>query len=87
MKRNILLFNVAYYFIIILLFLQGKSDPSSSLGIGILILGFWAVALIGLLILVTKRVIVAETALDKVGVFTATPVLCLLFLSFPSLTA
>ena len=74
MNRNIILFNLVYYLVVVLLFLQGKKDPSSSLGIGFLIVGFWSVAIIALLFLMSKKIIVPRTVLDKIGIIAATPV-------------
>lgn len=78
MNLKILIFNLAYYLIVVILYLQGKQDPSSSLGYGFLILGFWAVASIVLVVLIMKKIIVPKTLLDKIGIFTATPIVCLL---------
>jgi hypothetical protein len=77
MNYRIIIFNLVYYSVIFLLYLQGKQDPSSSLGYGFLILGFFVAALITLLVLMVKKTIVPKTILDKIGIFTATPILCL----------
>jgi len=76
MNKKILFFNLVFYAITVALYYQGKQDPSSSLGYGIFIIGFWAVALLTLIILLTKKVIQPKTNVDKIGVITETPILC-----------
>src|SRR5664279_2567155 len=76
MNRKILFFNIVFYFVTFAFYNQGKQDPSSSLGYGFFIIGFWAVALLTLIILLTKKAIQPKTILDKIGIVTATPVLC-----------
>jgi glucan phosphoethanolaminetransferase (alkaline phosphatase superfamily) len=78
MNINILVFNILFYFVTLLLYYNGKQDPSSSLGYGFLIVAFWGVSLLVLLILLSKKVIQPKTILDKVGVVTATPLVCLI---------
>lgn len=78
MNKGLLLFNIIFYLITLTLYYQGKQDPSSSLGYGFFIVGFWVVALVTLLILLTKRVIQPKTMLDKFGIVTATPILCII---------
>ena len=76
MNKRLLLFNIIFYAITLTFYYQGKQDPSSSLGYGFFILGFWAVALLTLVILLTKKVIQPKTIVDKIGIVTATPTLC-----------
>lgn len=78
MNGNILIFNFIFYFITLLFYYQGKQDPSSSLGYGLFIIVFWGVSIVTLIILLTKKIIQPKTTLDKLGVVTATPVLCIL---------
>ena len=76
MNKRLLLFNVIFYAITLIFYYQGKQDPSSSLGYGFFIVGFWAVALVALIIFLAKKVIQPKTILDKIGIVTATPILC-----------
>jgi len=78
MNGKIIVFNFIFYLITLLFYYQGKQDPSSSLGYGFFIFGFWGVSIVTLIILLAKKVIQPKTILDKIGVVTATPVLCLL---------
>jgi len=78
MDKKLLFFNIVYYAITLLLFQAGRQNPSSSLGYGIFILVFWVFAAILLMILVTTKVIKSKSWLDKLGIFTATPALCLI---------
>jgi hypothetical protein len=81
MNRKILLFNLVFYTVTLLFFAAGEADPSSSLGYGLFIGMFWiAAAIVLIAFLVTKR-LRAKTIADKIGVVTATPVLCLIFLA------
>lgn len=77
MNKLILLFNIIFYGITLTFYYQGKQDPSSSLGYGFLIVGFWGVALVTLIIFLIKKVIQPKTILDKIGIVTATPILCI----------
>ena len=64
----------------------GRDDPSSSLGYGYFIIGFWIIAAIVLILLLIKKVIHPKSILEKIGIFTATPILSIavvwLILSF-----
>jgi glucan phosphoethanolaminetransferase (alkaline phosphatase superfamily) len=86
MNRKIILFNIIYYGVIISLIALGREDSSSSLGYGYFILFFIVVAAIILIFLLTKKVIRPKSLFEKIGVFTATPVLIfiglLIFLFF-----
>lgn len=75
MNLNLLLFNITYYFITFLLYQQTQEDPSTSLGIAFFTAFFWIVAGILLLVLYNKQVIKIETIPDRIGMFTATPIL------------
>ena len=75
MNLNLLFYNIAYYFVTILLFQQARQDPSSSLSVAFLVLAFWIVAGIALFVLYKRRVIKVETWVDRIAMFTATPVL------------
>ena len=75
MNLNLLFFNIAYYFITFLLYQRIQQDPSSSLGVAFFGLFFWIVAGILLMVLYRKRVIKVETFLDRIGMFTVTPIL------------
>jgi hypothetical protein len=76
MNKRLLYFNIIFYAVTLAFYYQGKQDPSSSLGYGFFIVGFWGIALVTLIILLTKKVIQPKTILDKIGIVTATPVLC-----------
>lgn len=76
MNKRLLLFNIIFYAITLTFYCQGKQDPGSSLGYGFFIIGFWGFALVTLIILLTKKVIQPKTILDKIGIVTATPILC-----------
>ncbi len=78
MNKRILFFNIAFYFITFVFYYLGKQDPSSSLGYGFFMIGFWTVALLTLILLLAKKVIQPKTILDKIGIITATPVLCVI---------
>ena len=82
MNKRLILFNVIFYAITLTLYYQGRQDPSSSLGYGFLIIAFWALALLTLIIFLTKNVIQTETILDKIGAITATPILCVAAIGF-----
>ncbi|WP_333819796.1 hypothetical protein [Ohtaekwangia sp.] len=77
MGTRILIFNVIYYSIILFLINLGWNDPSSSLGYGYFILFFWIVAGIVLAALLYTKVLQPESTLEKIGIFTATPVVCI----------
>jgi hypothetical protein len=77
MNKRLLFFNIIFYAITLTFYYQGKQDPSSSLGYGFFIMFFWGVALVTLIVLLTKKVIQPKTILDKIGIATATPLLCI----------
>ncbi|RXK80482.1 hypothetical protein [Filimonas effusa] len=56
-------------------------DPGSSLGYGYFTLIFWIVAAVILILLLIKKIIYPQSVPDKIGVFTATPVLCIVFIT------
>jgi hypothetical protein len=66
--------------------MMGRENPSSSLGYGFFIVGFWIVAAVVLVFFLIKKIIRPKSVLDKIGVFMATPVLSIvsvwLILSF-----
>lgn len=74
MNSRIIIFNVIYYLIEILLLVQTKMDESSTLGYIYFLAIFWLIAFITLIVLLMRKVIKPQSFLDKVGVFTATPV-------------
>jgi heme exporter protein D len=78
MNKGLILFNIIFYAITLTLYYQGKQDPSSSLEYAFFIIGFWVVALVTLLILLAKKILQPKTILDKIGIVTATPILCLI---------
>jgi uncharacterized membrane protein YobD (UPF0266 family) len=73
MGKKILIFNIIYYMIILALVLMGRRDPSSSLGYGFFIVGFWVIAAIVLMTFLRSSFIRPKSILQKIGVFTATP--------------
>lgn len=75
MNLNLIVFNIAYYLITFLLYQQTQQDPSNSLGVGFFALFFWLASGILLIVLCKKKIIKLKTLADKIGVFTATPVL------------
>jgi hypothetical protein len=75
MNARIIFFNICYYLITIGFIVASQRDPSSSLGYGFLIIGFWAVAGVLLAVLWLTRAIRPRSVADKIGIFTATPVL------------
>jgi hypothetical protein len=81
MNQRIVFFNVLYYLIVFVLIWQGRSDPSSSLGYGFLIVIFWAIAGVAMVGLWVTKVIRPRSIADKIGIFTATPVLTLVVVS------
>lgn len=89
MNRKLLLFNIFYYSIIILLIAQLTSSGGVALGYMILLMIFWGVAMIFLIILLATKAITLKSAMDKIGVFLATPVISIMFVIFffPSLGA
>ncbi len=76
MNKRLLLFNIIFYAITFTFYYQGKQDPSSSLGYGFFIMFFWGIALVTLIVLLVKKIIQPKTILDKIGIITATPILC-----------
>jgi hypothetical protein len=81
MNQRIILFNVLYYLITLVLIGKGRIDPSSSLGYGFLIIIFWVIAGVALAALLITRVINPKSIVDKIGIFTATPILTLVVVS------
>ncbi len=77
MGKRILLFNIIYYAVILAFIKMGRDDPSSSLGYGYFIIVFWVIAAIALILLLIRKVIHPKSVLEKIGVFTATPILSL----------
>src|SRR5689334_17156716 len=75
MGKRILLFNFIYYAVIIGLILSGIKDPSSSLGYGYFIIIFWIISAVLLVFFLIRKIIWPQSLLQKIGVFTATPVL------------
>jgi glucan phosphoethanolaminetransferase (alkaline phosphatase superfamily) len=76
MSKKILLFNIIFYFVTLRFFFPGRQDASSSLGYGFFIIIFWVIALVTLIILLIKKIIQPKTIADKIGIVTATPILC-----------
>jgi len=81
MGAKILVFNIGFYFVTFGMFEAAQSDPSISLGIGIYIAIFWAIALIVLAVLVTKKIIWPRSAGELIGVVFATPAPCIIALT------
>ena len=59
------------------LFWLGWVDPSSSLGYGMFILGFWVLAALAMVVLISKKYLRIHSFLDKIGIFLSTPILYL----------
>lgn len=78
MGKRILIFNVIYYAVTLYFVKLGRDDASASLGYGFFIVGFWILAAIALVFFLVKKIILPKSILDKIGVFTATPVLSLM---------
>jgi glucan phosphoethanolaminetransferase (alkaline phosphatase superfamily) len=78
MSKRILLFNFIYYTIIIGLIRLGADDSSSSLGYGYFIIIFWIIAAVLLVFLLVKKIIHPKSVFEKIGIFTATPLLSLI---------
>lgn len=74
-NKRILIFNIIYYAVTLFFIKLGRDDASSSLGYGFFIIGFWVIAAIVLAFFLIKRTIQPKSLLDKIGIFTATPVL------------
>lgn len=81
MGRRILIFNVIYYGVTLLLIKLGRDDASSSLGYGFFIIAFWVIAAIGLAVLIIRKSLRPKSIIEKIGIFTATPVLSILAIS------
>lgn len=75
MSKRILIFNIVYYAITLSFVFLGREDPSSSLGYGYFIIVFWVIAGIALFLFLLKKFIWPKSFFDKVGLFTATPIL------------
>jgi hypothetical protein len=77
MGKRILIFNVIYYAVTLYFIKLGRDDASASLGYGYFIMGFWIVAAVVLVLLLITKLIRPKSILEKIGIFTATPVLML----------
>lgn len=77
MNSRLIHFNLGYYLVTLILFFQGRSDHSSSLGYGFYILGFWIISGVILVFLVVRKKIIVKGFGDKMGLFIATPVIFL----------
>lgn len=77
MNSRLIKFNLVYYLTTLTFYFQGRLDPSSSLGYGFYVLGFWMLSLIVLIILITRGKISVNNIWDKIGVLLATPILFL----------
>ncbi len=84
MNKRIVVFNIIYYAVIFIFIKKGIDDPSSSLGYGYFIFIFWIVAAVTLILLLVKKTIRPKSVLDKIGIFTATPVLSIAFITIMS---
>lgn len=84
MNKKIIIFNIIYYAVIIALFGLGRKDPSSSLGYGFIIIIIWVLAAVILGLLLFRKIIRPTSTLDKIGVFTATPILTIVFIMLSS---
>ncbi|MBL7846264.1 MAG: hypothetical protein JNL40_02255 [Cyclobacteriaceae bacterium] len=73
-NHRLIAFNVVYYLTTLTFYFQGLSDPSSSLGYGFFILGFWVLSLIVLVLLVVRSKILVNNVWDKIGIILATPI-------------
>lgn len=78
MGKRILIFNIIYYAITLLFIKLGRDDASSSLGYGFFIIGFWVITAIVLVFFLIRRVLQPKSVLEKIGIFTATPVLSII---------
>jgi hypothetical protein len=81
MNKGIVVFNIIYYAVTFIFIKKGIDDPSSSLGYGYFILIFWIVTAVTLIFLLVKKTIRPKSILDKIGIFTATPILCIAFIT------
>ena len=81
MNRRLIYFNGVFYLVTIWLIIQGIIDSSSSLGYGMFILGFWIISIVALIWMIVRGNIRVSATLDKIGVFTATPIVSLVVLS------
>lgn len=75
MGQKILVFNIIYYAITLLLVSLGRDDASSSLGYGFFIVGFWVISAVVLMFFLIRKSFYPTSFLEKIGIFTATPVL------------
>ena len=75
MKNEIIVFNIIFYAVTIGCIRAGSTDPSSSLGYGFFILFFWIISTVVLIILWSRKIIQAKSLPDKIGMFTATPII------------
>jgi hypothetical protein len=78
MNSRLIIFNIIYYLTTLTFYYQGHLDPSSSLGYGFYILGFWIVSGITLIYLIIKNKIQVKNNWDKLGVFIGTPIIFIL---------
>jgi hypothetical protein len=81
MGKRILAFNVIYYGVTLLLIKLGREDASSSLGYGFFIIAFWIIAAIVLAVLIFRKSLRPKSIAEKIGIFTATPVLSIIAIS------
>jgi hypothetical protein len=75
MSIPLLLFNIAFYGIVLYLYGQARQDPSTSLGIGFAYIILFILFPIVQFILWKTKVIKLRTTADKIGWVTATPLL------------
>ncbi|HEY8928692.1 MAG TPA: hypothetical protein VIM55_05860 [Mucilaginibacter sp.] len=78
MGAKIFFFNIIYYAVTLGLVGLGREDPNSSLGYGIMIVVFWIVALVFLIVSLRTKFLAPKSFIQKVGIFTLTPVLFLI---------
>jgi hypothetical protein len=81
MNSRLIKFNLIYYLTTLAFYFQGRLDPSSSLGYGFYIFGFWILSLIVLIVLIIRDKILVNNVWDKIGVLLATPILFLVIIA------
>ena len=81
-EMNLLVFNIVFYLVTLLSYEVAIKDSGASLGVGFFLLAFWLLSLIVLVVLLRRKLIIIRSFLDKIGLFTATPVPCLLAVLF-----
>lgn len=79
LQKKILSFNIFYYCVTLILFIAGRNDPSSSLGYMIFVGIFWLMTGVMLIYLLIAKIIQPYSLSDWIGIFAATPILCVLF--------